>query len=300
VTGTVFDIQHYAVHDGPGIRTLVFLKGCPLRCAWCCNPESRSGNRELKHRHGRCRGCLHCTAACPHGAVSRVDGETRFDRRRCASCVARLCVDACPENALEVVGSTVSVAELVARVAKDLAFYRNSGGGVTFSGGEPFAQTEFLLAALAACRDAGIHTAVETCGHADPALVAAAQPLVDLFLYDVKVVDADRHRALTGVDNRLIMENLRHLADADPARIVLRVPLVPGATDDDANLAAIADLARSIGVTRIDIEPYHSLGHGKYLELGLPSPETATPHDPAELARIATWLTGSGLDCQLA
>jgi pyruvate formate lyase activating enzyme len=296
----VFDIQHYAVHDGPGIRTLVFLKGCPLRCAWCCNPESHGAAPQLRHRAPRCHACLRCQAACRHGAVQATEGGPRFDRRLCVTCSSRECVEACPENALLVTGEELSLDAVMTRVAADLAFYRNSGGGVTFSGGEPFCQAEFLLAALERCRSLGIHTAVETCGHAEAAAVAAAEPLVDLFLFDIKVVDSQRHRELTGAHNHQILDNLAYLAQRAPDRVLLRLPLIPGCTDDDANLEAIALLARELRLGRICLEPYHSLGHGKYTELGLPSPEDPGPPDLGAVERAAGILRSGGLRCELA
>jgi len=298
--GTVFDIQHYAVHDGPGIRTLVFLKGCPLRCAWCCNPESHSALPQLRHRIARCRSCLACAAACPRGAVKRVAGRPRFERATCTACSGRECVEACPENALQVAGERLTLDAVMARVVADASFYRNSGGGVTFSGGEPFLQADFLLAALARCRSAGIHTAVETCGHAPLEVVRLAEPLVDLFLFDIKVVDPRRHQELTGVDNRLILDNLSFLSRHAPAKVLLRLPLIPECTDEDSNLESIAGLARKLGLGRIYLEPYHALGHGKYAELGLPSPDDPGQLSPERISHIAAILHSRGLVSELA
>ena len=239
--GVVFDVQHFAVHDGPGIRTLVFLKGCPLSCLWCANPESRHGAPELRHRAGRCAACLSCGAACPAGAVSlRTDGTVAFDRSACGRCAGAPCVEACPRGALERCGRVSTAAEVAAEVARDAGFYRNSGGGVTVSGGEPFSQPGFLLALLGACRDLGIPTAVETCGQAKEKVVAAAIPLVDLFLFDVKAVDPARHEALTGVRNETILANLENLCRTCPEKVSLRVPVVPGLNDAPEELLAVA------------------------------------------------------------
>ena len=298
--GILFDVQHYAVHDGPGIRTLVFLKGCPLSCAWCANPESQNPGPELRQLVVRCRGCLRCARACPVGAISPSATGPQLDRPLCARCASHECVAACPEHALTVTGQEWSLDDLVARVAKDLDFYRNSGGGVTFSGGEPFAQAEFLLAALARCKALGIHTAVETCGHADPRDILAAEPLVDLFLYDLKIVGPTRHRELTGADNALVVDNLRLLASRAPGRMVLRVPIVPGFTDDEANIEAIAALAGELGIAHLELCPYHPLGRSKYTELGMAeAPDPAQPL-PEILARIAAVFEARGLRCGLA
>ena len=299
-SGLVFDIQHYAVHDGPGIRTLVFLKGCPLRCVWCCNPESQATRPELRRFAGRCRTCLRCAGVCPHQAV-RVDGDTVvFDRPMCARCEDMRCVAVCPSQALAVSGTIMDIGEVVARVAADREFYRNSGGGVTFSGGEPFAQSAFLLALLQACRQLGIHTAVETSGHVDARVLLAAESHVDLFLLDVKVVDAARHRLLTGVANGVIVEALTALAARSPQKVVLRVPLIPGFTDDRANLEAIAALARQLSLTTINLVPYHPLGCDKYEEIGLPAARTVEPLQPGAVDAALALFARRGLLAELA
>jgi pyruvate formate lyase activating enzyme len=300
VKGLLFDLQHYAVHDGPGIRTLVFLKGCPLSCAWCSNPESQSPRPQLRQLLARCRACLRCARACPLGAIAATEGKPRLDRSLCSECAEQECVSACPERALATTGQEWSLDDVVTRIAKDLDFYRNSGGGATFSGGEPFTQAVFLLAALERCRALGIHTAVETCGHAASADIAAAAPLVDLFLYDVKIIDPQRHHELTGADNAVILENLRMLAERDPDKIVVRVPIVPGYTDDDANIEAIAALAHSLAITRADLCAYHPLGRDKYTELGMPAPVDPPQPLPADLAHIAAIFEAHGVHCSPA
>lgn len=266
MTGLIFDIQGYAVHDGPGIRTLVFLKGCPMRCIWCCNPESQVRRPELRHVRARCKGCLSCVRACPRGAVT--GPPPAFERSRCAACLDWPCVAACPEGALQVVGREMSPAEVFRRVASDLPFYRHSGGGVTFSGGEPLAQPAFLGECLRLCREGGVHTAVSTAGHADQEVVEAIEPLVDLFLFDLKVLDPVRHRELTGVPVDLVLANLRLLAARCPDKVQVRVPVVPGCTDSDANLLAISELVRGLGLRPETHAPYHALGSSKYGDLG--------------------------------
>ena len=266
-SGLVFDIQHYALHDGPGIRTIVFLKGCPLRCLWCCNPESQRAVPELRYSAARCRSSLACVDACPRSAIRLDAGALHIDRGACGDCGGP-CVDACPHGALILVGEMMSADQVMARVAADKPFYDNSGGGVTFSGGEPFAQPAFLEELLRHSKRLGIHTAVETCGQAPIDVLMRCEPFVDLFLYDVKVMDGERHRELTGVCNDRILENLAALAAKASNKLVVRVPVVPGCTDGSSNLEAIAALLRSLGTTRVELMPYHALGIDKYASLG--------------------------------
>ncbi len=265
--GIVFDIQHYAMHDGPGIRTVVFLKGCPLECRWCCNPESQSFAPELRHSSARCLACFACVRACPKGAIQAGDGMPLLDRTACRGCVAP-CVDACPASALTLVGEWIDSERVMASVAADKAFYDNSGGGVTFSGGEPFAQTTFLEDLLNRSKLIGIHTAVETCGHADPRAFVRCEPLIDLYFFDLKVMDQGRHKKLTGRSNSVILENFRSLAAKAHSKLVVRVPLVPGCTDDAENLKDIAAFLCSLGISKVQLMPYHTLGVHKYASFG--------------------------------
>jgi pyruvate formate lyase activating enzyme len=298
--GVVFDIQHYAVHDGPGIRTLVFLKGCPLRCAWCCNPESQGPQPALRRFASRCQACRRCVDVCADRALSSTGGVVAIDRSSCGPCAAMPCVPACPSQALTTVGRTMDAASVIARAAADRAFYRNSGGGVTFSGGEPFTQPGFLMAVLEACKAGGIHTAVETCGHADPEVVLAAEPLVDLFLFDLKIAGPARHRLATGVTNALILETFTALAARNPAKVHVRVPLVPGYTDDRANLEALARLAADRRVAAVQVVPYHPLGRDKYEEMGLPVPPEVLPVPPAAVDAALAVFAAHGLAADVA
>lgn len=299
-SGVVFDIQHYAVHDGPGIRTLVFLKGCPLRCSWCCNPESQAPQRVLRRFDARCQACLRCAGVCPEGAIRLEADAVVLDRQHCEQCEEMPCVAACTSQALAVSGQTMDVEAVVARVAADCEFYRNSGGGVTFSGGEPFVQREFLVELLAACRQLGIHTAVETCGHVDARVLLAAEPLVDLFLFDLKLADPARHRLHAGADNGVILDTLATLAATSPQKVILRVPLIPGLTDDRANLAAIAALASRHRLTRANLVPYHPLGRDKYREVGLPVPPEVAPLVPSAVDAALALFGEHGLFAELA
>lgn len=300
MNGLVLNLQHFAVHDGPGIRTLVFLKGCPLRCAWCSNPESQHAKRELRFISVRCRGCGRCLEVCPHGAIVESNGRPHVQRERCRVCEGAACVRTCLESAWSGVGTLMTTDDVVAQVAADLPFYRNSGGGVTFSGGEPLAQATFLQELLHACREREIHAAVETCGEAPAEVVASAWPLVDLWLFDLKVLDPERHRELTGADNARLLANLRWLAARDPSRVVVRFPVVPGCTDDRANVQAVAALAVELGLARLDLEPYHPLGRTKYEELGRPLPIDPPAPAASDLSAVAAIFRAAGLSCDLA
>jgi pyruvate formate lyase activating enzyme len=223
-----------------------------------------------------------------------------LDRRPCTRCEEKPCVTACSSQALAVSGKEMDVEAVVARVAADRNFYRNSGGGVTFSGGEPFVQGEFLMALLAACRQAGIHTAVETSGYVDAQVLLAAEPLVDLFLFDMKSVDPERHRLLTGATNEVILDTLAKLAARSPQKVILRVPLVPRVTDDAANLAAIARLAGEHRLTMINLVPYHPLGRDKYREVGLLEPSEVAPLTPETVDSALALFAAHGLAAELA
>jgi len=274
-TGLVFWIARFAVHDGPGIRVTVFLKGCPLRCAWCHSPESQSPKPELLLKEDRCIVCGTCVPICTRAAIAQADAAYATDRARCEACGD--CVEACPAEARTLAGQVMTVEALVAEIAKDRTFIERSGGGVTFSGGEPLMQPEFLREAVAACRAEGWHTAVETSGYGTPPAVAAAAT-ADLVLFDLKVYDEAEHRRMTGVSNRLILENFKRVAGWH-RDVRVRVPLVPGLTDEHGNIDAIGRLARSVGVARVDLLPYHTAGLAKYDRLGRPYglPNTAPP-----------------------
>jgi pyruvate formate lyase activating enzyme len=263
-TGTIFRIERFAIHDGPGIRTTVFLKGCPLACAWCHSPESQSAAPEFMPRADRCIRCGACAAACPHDGI-RIDGTpAQAKPAECELCGA--CADACPSGARELVGREFSVDEVLDLVEKDRVFYEQSGGGVTFSGGEPLMQPGFLLEALTRCRERHLHTAVDTSGFGDPAALRRIAGRADLFLFDLKIIDDSRHTALTGAGNGVILENLRALA-SDRRPVIVRFPLVPGVNDDEANVAALGGLVASLGLSRVDVLPYHRAGTAKYRRL---------------------------------
>ncbi len=271
-TGVIFDIQRFSVHDGPGIRTTVFLKGCPLRCRWCHNPEGISPAPELMFFEYKCLFCGTCARVCPKKAISfspNGEGEKVFpklEREKCTGC--GVCAEACPSGAWHLVGKRITVGELMSVLERDEVLYDRSQGGVTFSGGEPLFQPDFLFFALQACKERRIHTAVDTSGYASPAVLTKIAPLVDLFLFDLKPMDEEEHRRYTGVSNRLIHENLRELVRLGrPVRV--RVPLIPGITDTEGNIAALMAFLGEIrqGIQGVELLPYHDVAE-KYQRLG--------------------------------
>ena len=266
MTGRIFDIQRFSVHDGPGIRTTVFLKGCPLRCAWCHNPEGISPRPQLAFDPRRCIGCGYCFRVCRRGAHRMAEGRHVLDRDVCAACGT--CVAECYAEALEFIGREVSVADVMAEVRADRPFYETSGGGLTLSGGEPLAQIDFTEAVLRAAAAEGIHCCIETCGHAPWASFERVRPLVGLFLFDWKETDPGRHKEFTGVTNELIAANL-HALYAAGASILLRCPIIPGLNDRQDHFVGIASLCRQMpALLGVELLPYHRLGLGKTERLG--------------------------------
>ena len=285
--GLIFDIKKFAVHDGPGIRSAVFFKGCPLRCLWCHNPEGIAAAREVMVYSSRClKGCRDCLAACPRGALGKVGRGIVLDRGRCDGCGA--CAEACPADALQIAGRSVTSAEVMAELAKDEPFYRDSRGGVTVSGGEPLQQPVFLRELLERCRARGFHTAVDTSGHAPFAAFAPILALTDLFLFDLKIMDEQAHERLTGVSNRLLLDNLQRLSRAG-CSLAIRIPLVPGVNDAAADLEQLADFCAALpGSHPVHLLPYHRGHGGKLKRLGLADPlPLAAPPTPAAQRRAA-------------
>ena len=284
ITGLVFDIQKFSIHDGPGIRTTVFLKGCPLRCAWCHNPESKDGGYELSFSRDKCIGCGSCFKACPNGChVMEGDTHTLL-RGRCEQC--GICTEACYAGALELVGKTMTVDEVLAEVLKDKSFYDNSGGGMTISGGEPLAQSRFTELLLNRAKDENLHICIETSGYCRSEYLSSLVSKVDIFLFDYKATDPEIHRTYVGVDNRLILKNLEFLNDAG-AGLHIRCPVIPGINDDDEHLHGIADIAnRFPNIRQVDVLPYHRLGVGKSERIGKEYPlsdsQTSVDDDTAD------------------
>jgi pyruvate formate lyase activating enzyme len=294
-TGTVFDIRKYSIHDGPGIRTAVFFKGCPLECHWCHNPEGRAYRPELIFRPLRCILCDDCLGVCPNQAVTRQGDAIRIDRRRCK--VSGECAAACNAEALQVVGWEMSAQQVMTEVENDRVFYEQSGGGVTFTGGEPLAQPDFLEELLMACPERGIANAVDTSGYAPWAILDRIRPLVDLFLFDLKLMDDARHRQWTGVSNEIILSNLRQLSEAGQ-NVLVRIPIIPGVNDDEQNLRQSGEfLAALPNVPPVELLPYHNFAEVKYAGLGM---EYSIPeiHAPTaeRMMEIASVLREYGLE----
>lgn len=265
VSGVVFDTQRYSIHDGPGIRTIIFLKGCPLHCPWCANPESQHHSAELWYNKALCIGCGECISVCPGGNISRGEGGLSVDFSRCTACGT--CAEVCCARALSIVGREVSVGEMLKVIERDRIFYEKSGGGVTLSGGEPLMQSSFAAALLAECKERGISTAIETCGYAAWEDVEKVLPFTDLFLYDLKIFDAEEHRRILGMGNERILYNLKRIT-AEGGEVIVRVPLIPNFTDSAENLRAILRYAEEAGVQCVNVLPYHRLGEVKYERLG--------------------------------
>ncbi len=243
----------------------MFFKGCPLVCRWCHNPEGIGKGPEIIYWSSRCLGCLDCLQACPQGAITAREGSIVIDRERCDLC--GICSALCPGNALEMAGKRVTVPELIEELLKDRIFYEESGGGVTFSGGEPLAQPEFLRRVLIACRKEDLSTAIDTAGYVPLKTLMAIAPLADLFLYDLKDMNRERHKVYTGVDNDLILTNLQVLA-RHHKNIIVRMPIIPGINDDESNIRRSGEFLATINIKRVELLPYHKMATDKYTRLG--------------------------------
>lgn len=266
--GVVFDIQRFCIHDGPGIRTTVFLKGCFLRCMWCANPEGLSTARELMFYPRKCKNIGRCADVCGPNAITTIP-NTKINRSRCTVC--EKCVFVCPNDALRVVGKVMSAEEVVEEIMLDEPFYRNSGGGVTLSGGEPMVQVDFVLSILGMCKDNGIHTAVETCGYCRWNEMERLIPWTDLILFDLKIIDDKKHILLTGKSNTLILQNAKELVRVG-ANVQFRMPIVPACNTDRNNIIRTARFIRMLGKDSIVLLPYHRLGEEKYNWLSIIPP----------------------------
>lgn len=297
MTGIIFNIQRYSVQDGPGVRTTVFMKGCPLRCLWCSNPESQRPHPEVSHRNTLCTKCGRCLEACPRDAISLCQTGIRINRSKCDNC--GLCVPVCYPGAIEVLGREATVDEVLVEAKKDALFYRNSGGGVTVSGGEPLGQPDFVAELLCRCQDAGLHTTIDSCGYAPPEALKAVLPYADLVLFDVKHMQEEPHRKATAVSNRRILSNALAIASAGVS-MTMRLPLIPGINDSEENVRCTARFAQELGVRRLDLLPYHRFGTSKYTNLdrryrldGLTSPADEL------VEHLKAMLEDMGLECRV-
>ena len=291
IQGLLLDIDKFASHDGPGIRTTVFLKGCPVSCVWCHSPESRLNRPELIYQKARCTACWLCLEVCPQQALSKSCSGDKpvaiLDRSLCETCGK--CVEVCYPGALKIAGSQVTVGALVAQVEKDIPFFRSSGGGVTLSGGEPTQQAKFAYNFLKACREKEIHTALETTGYAKWEVIAALAEVTDLFLFDVKFIDPASHLKFTGVPNKIILNNLQQLAEIGN-EIHVRVPCISGVNDSPEQIRAIARFVSGVGLSQMVLLPYNGAAGAKYewlsREFDLSDRETQSDKYINELADI--------------
>jgi len=293
LNGLVFNIQRFSVHDGPGIRTTVFMKGCPLSCLWCSNPESQDFGPQLMTRDIKCSGCGACAQSCPQSAIRIGTHGRHIDWDRCDQCLK--CVDACQYGALARSGNKMGVEAVLEEVMRDRLFYKNSGGGITVSGGEPLLQSEFTGALLQACKIEGLHTAVDTTGYVAWSKIQQVAPWADLMLWDIKHLDPLEHERATGVGNQLILENVKRASAL--TRIWLRIPLIAGFNDGDDHMLAVIALALKINAKKISLLPYHEGGRSKNDQIGRAYPYIGD-HAPTDerVSRLKTMINDAGID----
>ncbi|MDR1624799.1 MAG: glycyl-radical enzyme activating protein [Tannerellaceae bacterium] len=264
---SIIEIERFAIHDGPGIRTVVFFQGCPLHCPWCSNPESQKRGTRLMHLEKRCVTCKQCINSCPNGLISFRDDKLVFKREACTAC--KTCARACPREAIRFSGEKAEIPYIMEIIKRDKEYYANSGGGVTFSGGEAFMQHRALTELLTRCKEEGIHTAVETSGQTRLENITEAYPLIDLLLYDIKHANKDVLHKVTGASLDTILANLDYAAGRDPNKIIIRIPVIPGFNFYTEEIASVFELARQRQIKEVHLLPFHTLGKDKYGQLGL-------------------------------
>lgn len=292
IEGLVFNVQRFSVHDGPGIRTTVFMKGCPLRCKWCSNPESQESYPEIMTADRKCIKCAKCVECCPMGAITLDETGRRINREKCNLCME--CARNCPSGAIEAVGKYLTVGEVIAEIEEDKLFYQNSGGGITISGGEPLLQWEFALDLLKECKVRNLRTSLDTCGYARWDVMEKVLGYVDLVLYDIKDIDSAKHREATGVSNELILSNAEKVSGK--VRTWLRYAVIPSYNDSPSDIKRMARFASSIPIEKVSLLPYHGLGEQKYERLGRMYPLSGiSPPTEEHLKNIAKTFESLGL-----
>jgi pyruvate formate lyase activating enzyme len=296
--GRIFNIEKYAIHDGPGIRTTIFFKGCPLRCWWCHNPEGQNIEPELVYREGRCIGCGECVKSCSRKALLLATQHVSLDRRKCSACGK--CAQVCPSEALSIAGRDLSADETIKEIERDKVFYDESKGGVTFSGGEPLLQPDFLGEMLHECNKRDIHTVLDTSGYAPRKVIERISRKVDLFLYDIKTMNKSSHRKYAGVSNNLILQNLKKLGETG-SRLAISLPVIPRINDDPKNILGTCEYISSLpNVEYVSLLPYHRAGMDKYKNLGKPYRLMKTkPPSPQRLQTIKRRLEAFGLKVKI-